>query len=81
MNNLQYFVPFSPQELYLEVCLSANQGNYLLIRRWVIIPKIEEQRQKPFSMKIDQTFLKVHAKNLVKVTGTEDVMSRKRPRT
>ena len=30
MNNLQYFVPFSPQELYLEVCLSANQGNYLV---------------------------------------------------
>ena len=81
MNNLQYFVPFSPQKLYLEVCLSANQGNYLLIRRWVIIPKIEEQRQKPFSTKIDQTFLKVHTKNLVKVTRTEDVMSRKRPRT
>ena len=40
MNNLQYFEPLSPQELYLEVCLSANQGNSLSIRRWVIIPKI-----------------------------------------
>ena len=40
MKNLQYFVSFSPQELYLEVSLSANQGNYLSIRRWVIIPKI-----------------------------------------
>ena len=42
MNNLQYFEPLSPQELYLEVCLSTNQGNYLSIKRWVIIPKIEE---------------------------------------
>ena len=40
INNLQYFVPFSPQELRLEVCLSTNQGNYLSIRRWVIISKI-----------------------------------------
>ena len=24
MKNFQYSVPFSPQELYLEVCLSAN---------------------------------------------------------
>ena len=40
MNNLQYFVAFNPQELCFEVCLSANQGNYLSIRRWVIIPKI-----------------------------------------
>ena len=40
MNKLQYLVPVIPQELYLEVCLSANQGNYLSIRRWVIIPKI-----------------------------------------
>ena len=40
INNLQYFVPFSPQELRLEVCLSANQGNYLSSRRWVIISKI-----------------------------------------
>ena len=39
MNNLQYFVPFKPQGLCLEVCLGASQGNYLPIRRWVIIPK------------------------------------------
>ena len=26
INNLQYFVPFIPQQLYLEACLSANQG-------------------------------------------------------
>ena len=40
MENLQYVVPLSPQELYLEVCLSANQGDYLAFRRWLIIPKI-----------------------------------------
>ena len=32
MNNLQYFVQFSPQELCLGVCLGANKGNYLSIR-------------------------------------------------
>ena len=33
MNNLQYFVPFSPQELCLGACLSANnKGNHLSIR-------------------------------------------------
>ena len=40
MKNLHYFVPFIPKELYLEDCLSANQGNCLSIRKWVIIPKI-----------------------------------------
>ena len=40
MNDLQYFDPFSPKELRLEVCLSANQGNYLSVKKWVIIPKI-----------------------------------------
>ena len=39
MTNLQYFAPFIPQELYLEVCLGANQGNCLSIRRYVIIQK------------------------------------------
>ena len=34
-----------------------------------------------FSADIDQTFLKVHAKNLVKVTGTGEVKRRKRPPT
>ena len=34
-----WYVP-RPQELYMEVCLSANRGNYLSIRRWVIFPKI-----------------------------------------
>ena len=40
MNNLQYFVPFSPHEPCLWVCLCANKINYLSIRRWVIIPKM-----------------------------------------
>ena len=40
MNNLQYFVPFSPQKLCLEGGLSANKGTYLSIRRWVIIAKM-----------------------------------------
>ena len=38
--NIQYIVPFSPHEMCLEVCLSANKGDYLSIRRWVIIPKM-----------------------------------------
>ena len=38
--NFQYFVPFSNQELCLEVCLSANKGNYLSIREQVVIPKM-----------------------------------------
>ena len=33
------------------------------------------------STEVDQTFLKVHAKNLVKVTGTAEVKGRKRPPT
>ena len=37
MNNLQYFVPFSPQGLCLGVCLGANKGNYLSIRGKVVI--------------------------------------------
>ena len=32
VNNLQYFVPFSPQELCLGACLSTNKGNHLSIR-------------------------------------------------
>ena len=40
MNQLQYFVSFSPHELFLEMSLSANKGHYLSIRRWVIIPKM-----------------------------------------
>ena len=32
MNNLQYFVTFSPQELCLGACLRANKGNHLSIR-------------------------------------------------
>ena len=35
--------------------------------------------QKNFSVQIDQTFLKVRAKNLVKVVGIGEVMSRKIP--
>ena len=31
-NNLQYFVPSSPQEPCLGACLSANKGNHLSIR-------------------------------------------------
>ena len=33
VKNLQYFVPFSSQELYLEVRLGTNWGNYLSIGR------------------------------------------------
>ena len=73
MNNLQYFVPFSPQELCLGACLGAN---HLSIRRKVVIPKMQEQRQKHFSVEVDQTFLKVLAKNLAKVTGTGEVKGR-----
>ena len=40
MNNVQRFVPFSPHELCLEVCLRANKGDYLSIRKWVIILKM-----------------------------------------
>ena len=68
MKNLQYSVPFILQELYFEVCLSVSLKSYLSIRRWVIIPKIEEQRQKFFSVEVDRTFLKMWAKDLVKVT-------------
>ena len=31
-NNLQYFVPFSPQELCLGACLGADKGNHLSFR-------------------------------------------------
>ena len=81
MNNLQYFLPFISHKLCLEVCLSANKGNYLSIRRWVIISKNVKVAAKLFSAEVDQTFLKVHAKNLVKVTGTGGVKGRKRPPT
>ena len=40
-----------------------------------------EERQKLFSAEVDQTFLEVHAKNLVKVTGTGEVKDRKGPST
>ena len=81
MNNLQYFVPFSPQELCLEACLSANKGNYLSIRRLIIIPEMLGWQQKLFSAEVDKTFLKVHAKNFVKVTRTGEVKGRERPPT
>ena len=32
MNNIQYFVPFSPQVLCLGACLGGNKGNHLSIR-------------------------------------------------
>ena len=40
INNIQYIVPFSHHEMCLEVCLIANKGDYLSIRRWVILPKM-----------------------------------------
>ena len=40
MNNLQYFVPFSPQKPCLEACLRANKGNHLSIRGYIVIPKM-----------------------------------------
>ena len=46
-----------------------------------MIPKMLERRQKRFSGGVDQTLLKVHAKNLVKVTGTGEFKGRKRPPT
>ena len=39
------------------------------------------RQQKIFSAEVDQTFLKVHAKNLVKVAGTGEVKGRKGPST
>ena len=38
---------------------------------------MEEQGQKLLSVEVDQTFLKVHAKSLVKVTGTGEVKDKK----
>ena len=81
MNNLQYFVPFRPDGLCLEVCLGSVKENYLSIRGQVVIPKNQEQRQKRFSLEVDQTFLNMHAKKLVKVTGTGEIKCRKRPPT
>ena len=49
------------------------------IRRWVIIPNMQEWQQKRFSAEVDQIFLKVHVKNLVKVTRTGEVKGGKRP--
>ena len=40
MNNLQCFVPSSPQGLPLGVCLGAKTGNYLSITGKVVIPKM-----------------------------------------
>ena len=37
--------------------------------------------QKLLSVEIDETFLKVHTKNLVRVTGNGEVKSRKGPST
>ena len=42
---------------------------------------MERQRQKLFSVEVDQTFLKVPAKNLVKVTGTGEIKGGKGPPT
>ena len=81
VKNLQYSKPFSPKELYLEVSLSVNEGNYLSIRRWVIILKVHKQRIKNFNLKVDQSFLKICTKSLVKVTIVGEVMGRKRPTT
>ena len=44
INNIQYIVPFSRHEMCLEVCLIANKGDYLSIRRWFIIPKMQERQ-------------------------------------
>ena len=61
--------------------MSTNKGNYLSIRRWVVIPKMKEWQQKLFSAEVDQTFLMLHGKNLVKVNGAGEVKGRKRPPT
>ena len=44
-------------------------------------PKELEWWQKFFTVEVDQTFLKVRAKNLVKVTRIGKVMGKKRPST
>ena len=51
------------------------------IKRWVITQKKLELWQKFFSVEVDETILKVRAKNLVKVTRIGKVMGRKRPPT
>ena len=62
--------------------LLERQSRKLFVdKEMVIIPKIEKRRWKLFNAEVDQTFLKVHAKNLVKVTRTREVMGRKRPPT
>ena len=80
MNNLQYFVPFSPQESCLGVCLGNYRGNYLSIRGKVVIPKIKEHREE-VEVEVDQTFLKVSAKNLMEVPGAGEAKGRKGPPT
>ena len=51
------------------------------IKRWVITQKKLELWQKFFSVEVDETILKVRAKNLVKVTRIGKVMGKNIPST
>ena len=42
---------------------------------------MQELQQKLFSAEVDQTFLKVNAKNIVKIAKTGEFKGRKRPPT
>ena len=57
-----------------------RQGKYLSIKRWVITQKNSELWQKFFSVEVYQTFLKLHAKNLLKVTRIGGKLWAKRDR-
>ena len=70
--NIQYSIPFIYQELYLGVCLSANQGN-------IYNSKNTRAVTESFSVYLDWTFLMLCAKNLLKIAIIEEVMSRRRP--
>ena len=70
--NIQYSIPFIYQELYLGVCLSANQGN-------IYNSKNTRAVTESFSVYLDWTFLMLCAKKLLKIAIIEEVVSRRRP--
>ena len=51
------------------------------IKRWILTEKKQKLWQNLFSVEVDQTFLKVRTKNLVKVTRIVKVMDKKRSPT
>ena len=80
IKNLKYsIVPFSPQGLYLKAPLRLKK---------IFVYYDMDYNSKNiravgtfFSVEVDETFLKVCGKNLVKVTKIPEVMGRKRPPT